>query len=313
MARRAIDTMSRLAKDGKLDAAMGKKPSWQGETQIALDKIVRDEEQPRKKFDEAKLQELASSIKEHGVLQAITVQPANADGVHFIIMGERRWRAAKLAGLASIPVVIKEATAELRAIQLVENIQREELTTMEVARAVEQMKAQGKSRSDIAKILGWSEAQISAFGRVMTMDPKLQGLADESVQVRALSDLNALWNKDQTAVEVFIRDTKPEDINRISVGELKRQIDNEDPITERGMNTEVVPPVSPKEATKPQAAATSSKAQLVFFCEQGGAIGRLVTDKPASSSKMVLVSFDNGDRVEEISLEDIKLHEAVVV
>lgn len=313
MARRAIDTMNRLAKDGKLDAAMGRRPSGQGETQIALDKIVRDEEQPRKKFDEAKLQELASSIKEHGVLQAITVQPANADGVHLIIMGERRWRAAKLAGLASIPVVIKDATAELRAIQLVENIQREELTTMEVARAVEQMKMEGKSRSDIAKILGWSETQISLFGKVSKMPPKLQELAEASVQVRALSDLNSLWDKDQEAVTLFVGETRPEDINRITVSELKSQIDGKGQTSEQEVDTEVVLPARPKEAIKSQVAATSANAQLVFFCEQDGAIGRLVTEKPASSSKKVLVSFDNGDRVEEISLEDIKLHEAVVV
>ena len=136
-------------------------------------------------------------------------------------MGERRFRAAQLAGLKTIPAAIKEATAELRAIQLSENIQRQELSTLEIARAVEQLKADGRSREDVAKALGWSVAQISAFGQILTMDPKLLKLADSSVQARALNDLNALWKKDSAAVEVFIDNTSPEQITRLSVGALK--------------------------------------------------------------------------------------------
>ena len=315
MAKKTIATMNKLAAAGKLDAAMAKKPSGVGAMEIDIAKIAPDPEQPRKTFDRVKLAELANNIGEHGVLQPIVVQPPNADGVHMIIMGERRYRAATQAGLKTIPAVVKAATPELRAIQLSENIQRQELTPMEIALAVAQMKADGRNRKDIAKALGWSEPQISHFSAILKMEPKLQALAEKSVQVRALNDLQKLWSKDQSAVEDFIDAKKPEEITRVAVEELKTVISRNDATEGQGdaPGTEGNAATSQAPARKLTKAENGSKGQIVFFCKQGGDIGRLMTDQAASSGKAVMVSFDNGDRIEEIPLSDINLVEAVEV
>lgn len=312
MARKAIDTMTKLAAAGKLDAAMTKRPSGQGAAEIDIDRIAPDPEQPRKNFDKDKLAELSSNITEHGVLQSIVVQPPNEDGVHRIIMGERRYRAAQMAGLKVIPAMVKEATAELRAIQLSENIQRQELTTIEIARAVEQLKADGRSRSDIAKALGWSEVHISLFSKVLKMPARLQDLAAASVQVRALSDLQTLWSKDKAAVEEFIDSTIPEQITRTTVEALKAQI-NEAASEPQPSVREPLSVLNERQPAKPEKAETGAPRKLVFLCKQGDDIGRLMTDKAASSGKMVMVSFDNGERTEEIPLTDINLFEAVEI
>lgn len=312
MVRKTIRTLDKLAAEGKLGADLVKKSSGQGSAEIEIDKIAPDPEQPRKRFDETQLAELASNITEHGVLQSIVVQPANEDGVHRIIMGERRYRAAQLAGLKRIPAVVKEATAELRAIQLSENIQRQELSTMEIARAVDQMKTDGRSRSDIATALGWSQTHISLFTKVLKMAPKLQELAVASVQVRALSELQTLWNKDSAAVESFVDNTSPEQISRTSVEALKAQIDEQAADPKPGTR-EPLSALNERRPAKPEKAGNSAPRKLVFLCNQDGDIGRLMTGKAASSGRMVMVSFDNGERIEEVPLADINLFEAVEV
>ena len=172
--------------------------------QIDLSEIVPDPDQPRRVFDEDKLRSLSESIAAQGVLQPITVQPKNADGKHLIIMGERRWRAAQLAGLIHIPAIVREATAELRAIQLTENVQRADLTTMEIAQAVGQMREGGQETPEIAKALGWSESAVSRYAGIAKMPEELQALARANAPIRALSDLGSLWKKDEGAVREFL-------------------------------------------------------------------------------------------------------------
>ncbi|MEM9585610.1 MAG: ParB/RepB/Spo0J family partition protein [Pseudomonadota bacterium] len=95
MARSLTDTLDRLAVSGKLDKfSKGNETTEVGSQQIDLSDITADPDQPRRVFDEGKLQSLSESIAAQGVLQPITVQPKNANGKHLIIMGERRWRAA---------------------------------------------------------------------------------------------------------------------------------------------------------------------------------------------------------------------------
>lgn len=94
--------------------------------------IEPNREQPRKKFDEDALQELADSIKQYGVLQPLLV--SDKKDYYEIVAGERRWRAAKLAGLKEVPVVVRElSTQEIVEISLIENIQREDLNPVEVS------------------------------------------------------------------------------------------------------------------------------------------------------------------------------------
>lgn len=131
-----MQTLDRLKKSGDLAALTRKnKPAQAGQRDISIDDILPDPDQPRRHFDKDQLASLAESIRTQGVLQAITVQPADAAGKHMLIMGERRFQAAKLAGLTRIPAVVREMTDALRMAQLTENVQRADLTTLEVAEA----------------------------------------------------------------------------------------------------------------------------------------------------------------------------------
>jgi len=112
-----------------------------------------DPDQPRKVFDEAKLEELAESLKRVGILQPLRVRPAAEEGRFIIVNGERRWRAAALADIPEIPVVVRDSDADQRAFEmLIENLQREDLTDDEEARAYQ---------GPIAQRLGVSESRIS--------------------------------------------------------------------------------------------------------------------------------------------------------
>lgn len=134
-------------------------------TELDINKIFPNPNQPRKHFDEEALQELASSIKLHGVIQPLVVNK-DIDGKYMIIAGERRWRASNIAGLTKVPVVIKNYTEkQIKEISIIENLQREDLNPIEAARAIKQLMDEynltqetvsdriGKSRSSVANTL----------------------------------------------------------------------------------------------------------------------------------------------------------------
>lgn len=128
--------------------------------EIDIEKIVRDEEQPRKDFKQEALQELADSIKMHGVLQPIVV--AKKGDKYQIVAGERRWRASKLAGLATIPSIVRTLDDQNRLeLAIIENAQREDLNAIELATAYAKLKEQfNLTNADIAKRVGKSSASI---------------------------------------------------------------------------------------------------------------------------------------------------------
>lgn len=141
-----------------------RKTTADGVTELEINKIYPNPNQPRKHFDEEALRELASSIKTHGVIQPLVVNKEN-DG-YMIIAGERRWRASKQAGLEKVPVVIKNYTEkQVKEISIIENLQREDLNPIEAARAIKQLMDEynltqemvsdriGKSRSNVANTL----------------------------------------------------------------------------------------------------------------------------------------------------------------
>lgn len=132
---------------------------------IELGKIEADPEQPRRHFDEEKLNELASSIKQHGQLQPIRVRWDSKATVYRIIAGERRWRASKLAGLATIEAIIVDDSTKLEAVkieQVVENLQRDDLTKTDTARAYETlMGLWGINAAELANRLGVSPSTVS--------------------------------------------------------------------------------------------------------------------------------------------------------
>lgn len=146
--------------------------------------------QPRKIFDKEKLEELTASIKEHGVLQPILV--VKDENGYTIVAGERRWRAAKNAGLKEIPAIIKDYTdTKKKQVALIENIQREDLNIVEIARAIKElMEIDGYTQSEVAKITGKSLPSISNITRLLKLqEPILNYLLEGKLvegQARAL-------------------------------------------------------------------------------------------------------------------------------
>ena len=152
--------------------AAGGAPAVSGVNEIPIDHIRRNPAQPRRTFDEASLQELAESIRTKGVLQAILVRPDPKDpGKYQIIAGERRWRAAKLAGLGAIPAVVRNLDElELLEIGIIENVQRADLNPIEEAEAYEAlMKRFGRTQDSLASSVGKSRVHITNTLRLLQL------------------------------------------------------------------------------------------------------------------------------------------------
>ncbi|MDY0236019.1 MAG: ParB/RepB/Spo0J family partition protein [Gudongella sp.] len=137
---------------------------------VELNSIIPREDQPRKVFDKGALDDLAQSIKENGVIQPIILR--KAENEYQIIAGERRWRAAKLAGLVSIPSIVRSIDAETTAkISLIENIQRENLNAIEEAQAYKSLLDEyDLKQEELAKAVGKSRAYISNTLRLLKLD-----------------------------------------------------------------------------------------------------------------------------------------------
>lgn len=144
---------------------------------MELDKITANPNQPRKNFDEQALKELAESIKQHGVIMPIVVND-NGDGTYMIIAGERRFRASKLAGQKTIPVVIRKYNErEIKEISLIENLQREDLNPIEAATAMKQLMNDYKlTQDELAERIGKSRPAIANTLRLLNLCPEVIAL-----------------------------------------------------------------------------------------------------------------------------------------
>lgn len=144
------------------------------ETMVKITKVEPNREQPRKYFDEDALQELADSIKQFGLLQPILVQDRQT--YYEIIAGERRWRAAKLAGLKEVPVIIRNYTEqEIVEIALIENIQREDLNPIEEAQAYKKLLTEFNLKQDeVAERVSKSRAAVTNSIRLLKLSDKVQ-------------------------------------------------------------------------------------------------------------------------------------------
>jgi len=136
---------------------------------VDLDRIKANPFQPRKEFDEDRLKELAESIREHGVLQAVVLSPDGDD--YILVAGERRCRAARMAGLRAVPAIVKHYSEnKLLEIALVENLQREDLNPVEEARAYRQlMKDYNYTQEDLAKKIGKGRSSIANSIRLLAL------------------------------------------------------------------------------------------------------------------------------------------------
>ena len=174
------------------------KEGGNGEVLIRTSKIEPNREQPRKEFDEDSLLELADSIKQFGVLQPLLVR--KKDDYYEIIAGERRWRAAKLAGLKEIPVIIKEYThQEIVEISLIENIQRENLNPIEEAMAFKRLLEEFHLKQDeVAEKVSKSRTAVTNSMRLLKLNPKVQQMIiDDMISTGHARTLLAIDDEEQ--------------------------------------------------------------------------------------------------------------------
>lgn len=159
-------------------SAEGSAPA-QGETILAIVDIDPNNQQPRKHFDQEALQELSDSIAMHGVIQPIVVTPVGAR--FMIIAGERRYRASKLAGLDTIPAVVKHYTdQQIKEISIIENLQREDLNPVEAARAIKTLMSEfGLTQEVAADRIGKSRSAIANTLRLLTLDDSVLDMVEK--------------------------------------------------------------------------------------------------------------------------------------
>jgi ParB family chromosome partitioning protein len=124
--------------------------------------ITTNPKQPRKRFDPDELENLTASIKEHGVIQPLLVCPAGQDGIHTLIAGERRLRAAKGAELKTVPAIIRDVNpGDLAVLALVENVIRDDMSPVEEGDAYLELQRKGKSNSEIARMIGTNDVRVA--------------------------------------------------------------------------------------------------------------------------------------------------------
>ena len=159
---------------GDIDLDEDDKTAGGGNTaqEIPISQIVPNENQPRKNFDEAALLELANSIRVHGVISPLILVRKNNDE-YMIIAGERRWRAARKAGLVTVPAIVRDySDKEIKEISLIENLQREDLNPIEVANAIKQlMDEYDYTQEQVADRIGKSRPAVANTLRLLTLSP----------------------------------------------------------------------------------------------------------------------------------------------
>lgn len=167
--------MSRKALGRGLKALIPEAEDQEGQVrQIPIDQIDRNEEQPRKYFDEEHLDELRESIATHGVLEPIIVRPVQ--GRYEVVVGERRWRAAQLAGLKSLPAVVRTLSdKETMEIALVENLQREDLNPLEEAEAYRRLMLDfGLTQEEVAARVGKKRSTVANRLRLLELEEEIR-------------------------------------------------------------------------------------------------------------------------------------------
>ena len=207
----------------------GKVTDKEGVVNVKISKVEPNREQPRKNFDEDALQELAESIKQFGVLQPILVQ--ERDDYYEIIAGERRWRAANIAGLKEVPVIIRNLTEqEIVEIALIENIQREDLNPIEEAQAYKRLLTEFNLKQDeVAERVSKSRTAVTNSMRLLKLSDDVQQMViDEMITTGHARALLAIEDPEQQyilAQKVFDEKLSVRDIEKLvkNLGKTKVQ------------------------------------------------------------------------------------------
>lgn len=193
----------------------------EGTVTLRLSEIEPNRSQPRKDFDDEALAELAESIAQHGILQPILVRPIFAGGYQ-IVAGERRWRAARMAGLMEVPVIIRDMDdAEFMQLALIENLQREDLTPLEEAKGYQSlMDAHGFTQEDISKTVGKSRPAVTNALRLLNLPESVQKMMEEGLLTAGHGRTLLAFKKEEDLLNAAKKVVE----EGISVRELERMV-----------------------------------------------------------------------------------------
>ena len=193
---------------------------------IPIEKIFRDENQPRKEFDKEKIEELAMSINKNGLIQPLILTKKDDDN-YILVAGERRWRAAQIANLKTIPSLLLPADLDKDEISLIENIQRENLKISEEAQAYQRLIDKNKyTHEELSKIVGKSRSHITNLLRILNLDPYFFDLLNKGVlsmgHARALvgkrpDDLHEKILSQQNSGKISVRDIEKNKTKKINL------------------------------------------------------------------------------------------------
>ena len=249
-------------------------------TQLALAKVEPNPNQPRKVFDQQALEELAESIRLHGVITPITVRRGEKDGYYQIIAGERRWRAARLAGLKEIPAMVLEAgESEVMELALIENLQRQDLNPIEEAEGYELLMQQfGMTQEEVAHRVVKSRSAVANALRLL-------GLPDE---VRTMVAEGKLSGGHARAVLAVQEEDKRVDAARQMVGMSVRQAEA---LAKR---------LNKKPVQKPQPQGFSVDYVADVEKELEGVLGRKISIQQGKNSGQLSLEYYGADDLERL-------------
>lgn len=190
------------------------------QTELELSKIYPNPNQPRKTFDQKALEELADSIKVHGLIQPIIVNESGDK--YMIIAGERRWRACQMAGLTAVPVIIKHYTEkQVSEIAIIENLQREDLNPVEVARGIKKLMEEYQlTQEKVAERLGKSRSEIANYNRLLGLDNEVLELVENGKV--SFGHAKCLAGLDDREQQIYL--AKQVAKSKYTVRELEREI-----------------------------------------------------------------------------------------
>ena len=253
-----------------------------GSVTLPLAQIQPGLDQPRKRFDQDSLAELADSIREHGILQPLTVRRLSS-GYYQIIAGERRWRAAKEAGLTTVPALIIEADdRKVMELALIENLQREDLNPVEEALGYETLiREYGLTQDGVARRMGKSRPAVANALRLLTLPPKARALLEEG-------NLSAGHARAVLAAPEKLRDTLAEQIVR--EGLSVRQAE------QLAKKLAAKKPPKARPAADPQAALYLRDAEKSL----SGRLGRRVRILPGRKKGRVELEYYNEEDLEAL-------------
>lgn len=208
---------------------------------IPIEFIARSQRNPRRHFDENELQDLAASIRQHGIVQPVVVRTIGVNRYE-IIAGERRWRAAQLAGFTDVPVIVRDVD-DRTALELaiVENVQRSDLNPLEEAMGYEQLIAEhGYTQNDLGEIIGKSRSHVANSLRLLKLpDPVRDMLADGSLSAGHARALVSTSDPANLARTIVSKGLSVRDAERLAQNDIKSQGDvaEKRPATEKDSDT----------------------------------------------------------------------------